>query len=203
MYLLIIFLGLFLAAGNGADAWAASAKAEALRKSTGLVAFTPSEKFLASNFLADEINPTFIFGPVKAFAASRKCPTTWLIEEAAPNRPAAPASPDAPMEYTLFLEEDCPGKVVYYVFIDQSGPSPQQWYDYRRKFHGQTKTEPQFGAIKAKLEQACQAGCGIGAELRFIQKNGELLPKSPEKVLRGDLKFAPIFDLSQQKKISR
>jgi hypothetical protein len=203
MHLLIIFLGLLLAIGSGPAAWAASDKAVALRKSTGLVAYTPSEKFLSGNFVADEINPTFIFGPVKAFVASRKCPTTWLIEEAVQNRAAAPASPDVPVEYTLFLEEDCPNKVVYYVFIDQSGPTPQQWYDYRRKFHGQTKTEPQFGPIKAKLEQACQAGCGIGAELRFIQKNGELLPKSPERVLRGDLKFAPIYDLSQQKKISK
>ena len=27
-------------------------------------------------------------------------------------------------------------------------------------------------------------GCGVGAELRFIQKNGELVAKSPEAVLR-------------------
>ena len=60
-----------------------------------------------------------------------------------------------------------------------------------------------FASAKAKLEQACQDGCEVSAELRFIQKDGELLTKSPEKVLRVDLKFAPIYDLNQQKKISR
>jgi len=53
-----------------------------------------------------------------------------------------------------------------------------------------------------KLEQACTAGCGVGAELRFIQKNGELAAKSPEAVLRQDLKFAPIYGLNQGKKLS-
>ncbi|MGC2692847.1 MAG: hypothetical protein WA228_09125 [Desulfobaccales bacterium] len=53
------------------------------------------------------------------------------------------------------------------------------------------------------LQPACTAGCGVGAELRFIQKDGELVAKSPEEVLRGDLKFAPIYDLNRQEKISK
>ena len=46
-------------------------------------------------------------------------------------------------------------------------------------------------------------GCGVGAELRFIQKNGELVAKSPEKVLLDDLKFAPIYDLNLGKKLAK
>ena len=131
---------------------------------------------------------------MKSLAASRKCPTTWLIESGEKNHPAGHA------EYTLYLEEDCPGQVVYYVFIDQSGLTPQQWIEWREKFH-KSKAGEQFDSAKSKLEQACTAGCGVGAELRFIQKNGELLSKSPEAVLRQDLKFAPIYDLNQGKKL--
>jgi hypothetical protein len=93
--------------------------------------------------------------------------------------------------------------VVYYVFIDQSGLTPLQWIEWRRKFHGQSKTDPEYSEAKSKLDTACTAGCGVGAELRFIQKNGDLLAKSPEEVVRVDLKFPPIYDLNQQKKISQ
>jgi hypothetical protein len=203
MRLFPIFLGFLLLVGNGNGAWAAIQKATALRQANGLTAFTPPEKFLAGNFVADEMNPGFIFGTVKTFVASRKCPTTWLIEEGAKTRLAGPGGPVTPAEYTVYLEEDCPDQVVYYVFIDQSGLTPQQWIEWREKFHGKSKTEPEYGSTKSKLDQACQEGCGVGAELRFIQKNGELVAKSPEEVLRGDLKFAPIYDLNRQKKISK
>jgi len=203
MRLLPIFLGFLLLVGHGATALAATAKATALRQANGLTAFTPPEKFLAGNFVADEMNPGFIFGAVKAFAASRKCPTTWLIESGDKNRPAGPGTPEALAEYTLYLEEDCPDQVVYYVFIDQSGLTPQQWIEWRRKFHGQSKTDPEYAETKSKLDTACTAGCGVGAELRFIQKNGELAAKSPEEILQQDLKFAPIYDLNQGKKLSQ
>ena len=202
MRLMPIFLGILLLVGHGATALAASAKATALRQANALTAFTPPEKFLAGNFVADEMNPGFIFGAVKAFAASRQCPTTWLIEAGDKIHPAGPGSPNPLAEYTLFLEEDCPDRVVYYVFIDQSGLTPQQWIEWREKFH-KSKAGEQFDSAKSKLEQACTAGCGVGAELRFIQKNGELMAKSPEEVLRHELKFAPIYDLNQQKKISQ
>ncbi len=201
--LLSVFLGLLFLVGNGSQAWAASPKATSLRQANGLTGFNPPEKFLAGNFVADEMNPAFIFGPVKDFASSRKCPTTWLIEAGDKNLPAGPGGPDKLAEYTLYLEEDCPDKVVYYVFIDQSGLTPQQWIEWREKFHGKTKTEPEFSEAKSKLDTACTAGCGVGAELRFIQKDGELVGKSPEEVLRVDLKFAPIYDLNRQEKISR
>jgi len=190
-----------LLVGHGATALAASAKATALRQANGLTAFTPPEKFLAGNFVADEMNPGFIFGPVKAFAASRQCPTTWLIEDRDKNHPAGPGTPNTLAEYSLYLEEDCPDRVVYYVFIDQSGLTPQQWIEWREKFH-KSKTGEQFASAKSKLEQACTEGCGVGGELRFIQTDGELMAKSPEEVLRHELKFAPIYDLNQKQKIS-
>jgi hypothetical protein len=189
--------------GNSSTVLAVSQRATALRQTNGLTAFTPPEKFLASNFVADEMNPAFIFGPVKSFVSSRKCPTTWLIEEGAKNTLNKPGSLGQPAEYSLYLEEDCPDKVVYYVFIDQSGLARQRRIDYRCKSqcHYQSKTEPEYGPTKSKLEQASQDGCGVGVELRFIQKNGELLTQSLEKFLRHDLKFAPIYDLNQRKKI--
>jgi len=197
-----IFLGFLLLVLNGSQAWAASQKALALRQANGLTVYTPTEKFLSGNFVADEMNPGFIYGAVKAFAASRKCPTTWLIEEVAQRSLASRGSQDKPVEYTIYLEEDCPEKVVYYVFIDQSSLTPQQWIDWREQFH-KSKAEPQFGSTKTKLDQACKDGCGVGAEMRFIQKDGELMTKSPEEFLRVDLKYTPIYDLNRLKKISK
>jgi len=194
MRLLIMLCGFLLLWGNAAGVWAASAKALALRQAQGLTAFTPTDAFLSGNFVADEMNPAFIFGPVKAFVASRPCQTTWLLE-------AGPAGKDTAAEYTLYLEEDCPDKVVHYVFIDQSALTPQQWLEWREKFH-KSKTEPEYGDTKARFDKACQDGCAVGAELRFIQKDGELLTKSPEEILRVEYKFAPIYDLNRQKKIS-
>jgi hypothetical protein len=199
--LLPIFLGVIIVVGSASGAWAASQKAMELRQANGLTTFNPPEKFLAGNFVADEMNPAFIFGPVRAFAASRKCPTTWLIETGEKKLLAGQGG--APMEYTVYLEEDCPDQVVYYVFIDQSGMTPEQWIEWRRKFHGQSKTDPEYSAAESKLDSACKAGCGVGAELRFIQKNGELVDKPLEAVLRSDLHFAPIYDLNLQKRISR
>lgn len=200
--LLSLFLGFLLLAGYGSGALAASPKAEALRQANGLVAYTPPARFLAGNFVADEINPAFIFGPVQSFAASRQCRTAWLVEEGVKHRLASPQSPEASVEYTLYLEEDCPDKVVYYVFVDQSGMTPQQWLEWRRQFH-KSKADPQFGAAKAKLEQACAQGCEVSGELRYVQEDGELAAPAPEDLLRLKLNFTPIYDLNQQKKLAK
>ncbi|MBM4274647.1 MAG: hypothetical protein FJ134_09350 [Deltaproteobacteria bacterium] len=202
MRILMIFLGFLLLMGNVSEVQAASPKAAALRQANGLVPFTPSEKFLSGNFVADEMNPTVIFGAVKAFAASRKCPTAWLIEEDVKKRLPGPGGPDNAVEFTVYLEEDCPDKVVYYVFVDQSGLTPQQWIEWREKFH-KSKAEPTYGSTKSKLDQACKDGCGVGAELRFLQKDMEIMTKSPEEFLRVDLKYTPIYDLNLGKKISK
>jgi hypothetical protein len=200
--LLPLVLGFLLLVGNSAGALAASQQATALRQANGLVPFTPTAKFLAGNFVADEMNPDFIYGPVQAFVASRKCPTAWLMEADQKRQLAVPGSPDQPVEFTVYLEEDCPDKVVYYVFIDQSNLTPQQWIEWRQKFH-KSKTEPTYGDTKSKLDKACVAGCGVGAELRFIQMNGELVAQSPEKILRQDRKLTPIYDLNRQQKLAK
>jgi hypothetical protein len=201
MVLLPTLLGLLLLMGNSFTALAASKRATALRQSNGLTVFTPPEKFLSENFVANEMNPAFIFGPVKSFVSSRKCPTTWLIEEGTQNTLEKPGILGQPAEYTLYLEEDCPNKVVYYVFIDQNGVVPQQRNEYRCQCHCRSKAKPENDFANSKLEQVCQDGWGVGAELRFIQENGELLSQSLENFLCQDLKFAPIYDLNKRKKI--
>jgi hypothetical protein len=205
MSLLPILLGLLLLVGNSSTVLAASQRARALRETNGLNVFTPPEKFLASNFVTDEMTPAFIFGPVKSFFFSRKYPATWLIEEDAKNTQDNPGSRGQPAKHALYLEEDCPDKVVYYVFIEQSGLPPKQRIDHwcQRQCHSQSKTEPEYASTQSKLEQACQDGCGVGVELRFIQKDGELLNQSLEQFLLQDLKFAPIYDLNQRKKVSQ
>lgn len=199
--LLPVFLGFLLLAGQGAAVWAASPKAMALRQANGLIACTPPAKFLAGNFVADEMNPSVIFGAVKQFADSRKCPTAWLIEPDQKDRLAGASSQDPAVEYSLYLEEDCPDKVVYYVFVNLSGLTPQQWIEWREKFH-KSKTEPEYGSTKSKLDKACEAGCGVGAELRFIQQNGELVNQSPQAVLLGE-HYPAIYDLNRGRKITK
>jgi hypothetical protein len=193
--LVVLVLALVVVGGLCLPALGASQKAMALRQANGLTSFTPPEKFLAGNFVADEMNPAYVFGPVQAFVKSLKCPTTWLQE----TNPAK----EKLGEYTIYLEEDCPDKVVYYVFLDQSGLTPKQWYEWRVKLHHVSKAEPEYGVAYSKLEQACQAGCGFTAELRYIEINGELVTStSPEAFLRDDLKLAPLYDLNLQKKLN-
>jgi hypothetical protein len=198
--LALMFLGFALLWGHGPEARAESQKAKELRQTNGLTAFTPAGKFLESNFVAEEMTPNVIFGTVKSFAASRKCPTAWLIE--ADQKDRLPSKGGKDEEFTVYLEEDCPNQVVYYVFIDQSNLTPKQWIEWREKF-ARSKAEPQYGDTKSKLDQACTEGCGVGAELRFIQKNGELQGKTPEAVLLQELKIAPIYDLNKRMKLSK
>ena len=182
--------------------WAASEQAMKLRGKSGLSEYSPPETFLSGNFVADEVEPGFIFGKVKDFVKSRSCPTTWLIEEGERKRIEAREHQSGPVEYTLYLEEDCPGKVAYYVFVDRSQANAAQWMEWRQQFH-KSKAEPQYGAVKAGLEQAAQNGFPVDGELRFIEIEGDLLVKKPEDILTGELKFQPIYDLKQGKPLAR
>ena len=100
------------------------------------------------------------------------------------------------------MEEDCPGKVAYYVFVDRSQANATQWMEWRRQFH-KSKAEPQYGAVKTTLEQAAQNGFPVDGELRFIEIEGDLLVRKPEDILTGELKFQPIYDLKQGKPLAR
>lgn len=176
--------------------WAASEGALKLRAQNGLGEFTPPEAFLNSNFVADEIEPQYVFGKVKDFWKSRSCPTGWFIEENERNRIKNSENQTGPIEYTIYLEEDCPGKVVYYIFIDRSRAKSTQWMEWRRLFH-KSKTDLQYGAACALLEQAAQRGFPVGAELRFIEIGSDLISKKTEDFLTGDLKISPICDLKK------
>jgi hypothetical protein len=133
---------------------------------------------------------------VKDFWKSRSCPSNWLIEDNERNRVKDQQNQSGPFEYTIYLEEDCPGKVAYYVFVDRSQAKSAQWMEWRRKFH-KSKVEEEYAAVNAVLEQAAQGGCPVDAELRFIEIGGNLISKKPEDFLTGDLKVTPICDLRQ------
>jgi len=110
VYFLIALLSSF---GQG---WAAGEQAISRRNANALAEYSPPESFLNGNFIADEVEPTFIFGKVKDFAKSRSCPTSWLIEQGERQRLQTRDPQSSQFEYTLYFEEDCPGKITYYVF---------------------------------------------------------------------------------------
>ncbi len=182
-------------------AGAASEQAMKLRSQNGLSEFSPPEAFLAGNFLADETEPSFIFGKVRDFAKSLSCPTTWLIEEAERQRIEARGQQPGPVEYSIYLEADCAGKVTYYIFVDRSFNSAQ-WLEWRRQFH-KNKADPHYGTAKAGLEQAAQNGFVVDGELRFVALNGDLLLKRPEDILAAELKFRPIYDLKKNQALAK
>jgi hypothetical protein len=182
-------------------AGAASEPAMKLRNQNGLSEFAPPEAFLAGNFLADETDPAFIFGKVRDFAKSLACPVTWLIEEGERKRIETRGQSSDPIEYSIYLETDCPGKLTYYIFVDRSFNSAQ-WLEWRRQFH-KSKAEPHYGVVKVSLEKAAQNGFVVDGELRFVALNGELLLKRPEDILAGELKFQPIYDLKKNQALSK
>jgi hypothetical protein len=178
--------------------WGASDGAMKLRAVNGLSEFKPPEAFLNGNFIADEIEPQYIFGKVKDFRKSLSCPTAWLIEDSQKERTQNRQNLSEPFEYTLYLEEDCPGKVVYFVFVDRSQGKAGQWMEWRKVFH-KSKTEEEYGAAGAVLDQAAKNGFPVDAELRFIEIKGDLISKKNEDFLTGDLKIKPLYDLKQGK----
>jgi hypothetical protein len=182
--------------------WAISEGAVKLRALNGLSEFTPPETFLNGNFVADEIEPQYVFGKVGDFWKSRPCPAVWLIEDDQRDRIKNQQNLSGPFEYTLYLEEDCPGKVVYYVFVDRTRAKAGQWMEWRRAFH-KSKAEQQYGAVDAVLEQAAKSGFPVDAELRFVEIGGSLISKKPEDFLTGDLKISPIYDLKLGKPITK
>jgi len=180
---------------------ASSEQAMKLRSQNGLSEFAPPEAFLNGNFLADETDPAYIFGKVRDFAKSLSCPTAWLIEEAERKRIESRGQQSGPVEYSIYLEADCAGKVIYYIFVDRSFNSAQ-WLEWRRQFH-KSKAEPHYREAKTVLDQAAQNGFAVDAELRFVALNGDLLLKRPEDVLAGEVKFQPIYDLKKNQALTK
>lgn len=192
--ILIIFLAVF-SIFTTCPVCGASEQALKLRTLNGLSEFTPSEAFLNSNFVAEEIEPQYVFGKVKDFWKARACPTGWFIEQG--EKPGEDNQKlSTPAEFTLYLEEDCPGKVSYYVFIDHSRSDSAQWMEWRKLFH-KSKAEQQYGATCSLLDKAASKGFPVNAELRFIQIQGDLISKKPENFLMDDLKVTPVCDLKK------
>ncbi len=196
---LVIFAAICAISTPLSPVWAASESALKLRSQNGLCDFMPPDSFLNANFVADEIEPQFVFGKVKDFWKSRSCSTNWLIEDSERDRLK---DQSGPVEYTLYLEEDCPGKVVDYIFVDRSQFKSDQMMEWRKVFH-KSKAEGEYGAVGAALEQAARSGFPVNAELRFIEIGGDLILKRPEDFLAGDLKVKPIYDLGQGKTVAK
>jgi len=106
------------------------------------------------------------------------------------------------LEYSLILEEDCPGKVTHYVFIDRSQANTAQWLDWRRQFH-KSKTDGQYTTARDNLEKAEKSGFPVSAELRFIDAGGELQLQKPEELLIREKKMAPLYDLGQGQALAK
>ena len=199
---LVIFAAICAISTPLSPVWAASESALKLRAQNGLCDFMPPESFLNGNFVADEVEPQFVFGKVKDFWKSRSCSTNWLIEDSERDRLKNRDNVSGPVEYTLYLEEDCPGKVVYYVFVDRSQFKSDQWMEWRKVFH-KNKAEGLYGPAGAALEQAARNGFPVDAELRFIEIGGDLILKKNEDFLTGDLKVKPIYELGQGKTVAK
>lgn len=172
---------------------AESDKAAALRRQAGLIPHTPPQVFLDGFFIADEMRPAFLFGPVKDFVAGRRCPTAWLIEDGEKERLEHRSAENPVFEYTLTLEEDCPQGVTWYVFVDQSAMTTRQWIEWRRQFH-KSKAEPEYADTVKRLEAAVTAGYPVSGELRFVSRDGELDPRAPQELLPTALHYPPRYD---------
>ncbi len=182
-----------------------SPAALALRKEGGLLPQAPLPAVPGSYFVADEATPGFIFGPVEAYVTSRSCPTAWLMETGEKerlDRHLAAAGQSAPFEYSLVLEEDCPGRVTHATFVFLSAVDAKGWEQWRQQFH-KSKTEGYYGAARDRLQKAAAEGVAVGGELRFLSVNGELLPRRMEDVLQAEGRCPPVFDLVNGRRLGK
>ncbi len=195
---LVLVLVLVLAA----SAQAAGPGALQFRQQHGLVPFTAQPAFLSGDFLARENEPNFVFGTVADFAASLTCPAAWLIEEGEQERLARYNLAADPLEYTLYLEEDCPQAARAYVFVVQANQDAKKWLEWRKQFH-KSKTDGFYGDTMARLEKAAAGGVVPSSELRFLVLDGDLSVAAPEDYLLKTLKFPPKYDLKTDKPLGR
>lgn len=204
--ILFVFLGLLLcspafAAGEG-KAGACSDAARKLRASNDLVPVAPAGSVLASYFVGDETGAAVIYGPVSEFVAARKCPTAWLIESGEKARLDKNSGQAAPFEYTLVLEEDCPGRVAQYSFVFLTSTDPKAWLAWREQFH-KSKTAGHYGQTMQRLGKAAADGYPVSGDLRYLSVNGELSLKPVEESLKADTLAHAVYDLSAGRALAR
>ncbi|MDO9632984.1 MAG: hypothetical protein Q7I92_13885 [Humidesulfovibrio sp.] len=204
-----ILLSLIVLCALAMPAWAESKHAPSthakdLRAAGDLVPFVPPQAVLSALFTADEDAPKGIFGPVSAYVKTRACPASWLIEkgELARIQRLAALKDVPPYEFSLTLEEDCPGTVTHSVFVTSPGSTPEAWLKWRSQFHGR-KAAGHYGAALEGLKKAEAAGLAPTAELRFVSVNGELVMQNIEDRLRAEGRLAPVFDLVKGERTGR
>lgn len=193
---ILLCLCLLVPAAAAAAEPAPSKLAAELRQTGDLIPYAPPKALLEAYFIADEAQPNSVWGPVAAYAKSRACRTAWLIEKGEQARVERLAGiKDAPpFEFSVTLEEDCPGKVTHAVFVSAPGSTPDAWFKWRRQFHG-TKAQSYYAEAEAGLKRAEEAHRLPTAELRFLSVNGELYMGSPEQALAAEGRLKPVFDL--------
>jgi len=181
-----------------------SKQAQELRQIGDLIPYAPPQEVLGAFFTADENAPRAVYGPVSAYAKSRTCKTAWLIEkgELARVERLKALKDIPPFEFSVTLEEDCPGKVSHAVFVTAPGSTPEAWFNWRRQFHG-GKAAGYYGAAQDTLKKAGQTGLAPTAELRFLSVNGELVCKNIEEILKTEARLAPVFDLVKGERVGQ
>lgn len=200
---LLLAFCLSISAGPTAAAGAEKApskQAQELRRVGDLTPYAPPRAVLDAYFTADETAPGHVWGPVSAYAKSRACPSAWLIEKGELARvERLSAIKDAPpFEFSVTLEEDCPGRVTHAVFVTAPGSTAEAWFKWRRQFHG-SKAAEYFAAAEAGLKRAEAARLLPTAELRFLSVNGELVLDSLEQALVREGRLKPVFNLQSGK----
>lgn len=187
-----------LAAEKAPGKQAPSREAQELRQIGDLIPYAPPHEVLGAYFTADENAPTAVYGPLSVYAKTRACKTAWLIEKGEQTRVERlkGLKDIPPFEFSVTLEEDCPGAVSHAVFVTSPGSTPEAWFKWRRQFHGGKATD-YYGTTQEHLKKAEAAGLAPTAELRFLSVNGELVCRNLEEVLRAEGRLAPVFDLTK------
>lgn len=199
---LACFLMLTGAIGLTGQATAVSDRAQAFRKANALNEAVVPKTFLEGAFVANEINPRYVFGSVNDLLKACPCPSSWLMDDEERRRIGDEEKRTAPLEYTVYLEADCPDHLSYFVFVVQQSSDPEQWLKWRRQFH-KSKAEPQYGQTKDRLQQALEGGLHLNGELRFLIVDQELDTSNPEEVMIRDFKLVPAYDLEKGMKTAQ
>lgn len=191
----VVGLVIMLVVGAADCAMALSERALAYRKANDLIEYAVPKAFLEGSFVANEENPRYIFSSVNDLLKACVCKTTWLIEKGELQRIGG--AQQNGLEYTVYLEADCPDKTNYYAFVVQQNSDPEKWLKWRWQFH-KNKAESEYGEARDRFKQAFEKGLHLAGELRFMVTDGELDMRNPEDVVLNDFRLVPIYDFEKE-----
>ncbi len=197
-----VLLTLVMAGMSAAPCLALTERALSYRKANGLVEYSVPREFLSGFFVANETEPRYVFGPVSRLVKACSGRKTWLIEEGELRRveDAEKEADPRPLEFTVYLESDSPGKTVYYVFVAQRNPDSDNWMKWRWLFH-KSKAEAEYRQTRDRLDHAVDEGVRLSGELRFLVVDGRLDTENPESAILRDLKLTPFYDLEKGRRL--